>query len=109
MSYKKLLYKTYIPHLDDFANIRRNYVILSSIPSWQAALSAAYRDSGLRAPGLYPLHPERIIDGPLVAPTINDDKTILEETKINKRLKFQEENKKNGETVKTVVSTIAEV
>jgi hypothetical protein len=109
LMYKKLLGKAYIPHPDDCANIRRNRVLLASIPTLQTALSAAYRDSGWRATGLYPFHPERILDGPLVARTINDDKPILEETPKKKRIRFQEGNKKKGETVKTVVLTLAEV
>jgi hypothetical protein len=107
--YKKLLGKAYIPHPNDCANIRRNRVRLASIPSLETALSASYRDSGWRGTGLYPFHPERIIDSPLVAPTINDEKPVLEETPKNKRIKFQVGNEKKGETVKTVVLTLSEV
>jgi len=78
----------YHPDPEDCANLRRNRVLLASIPALQTALSPAYRDSGWRGTGLYPFDPNRILEGPLIAKDINDERPILPEQKKRKVIRF---------------------
>jgi hypothetical protein len=104
--YKRLLHNGYEPHPDDTANIRRNRVLLASIPALQTALSPSYRDSGWRATGLYPYHRERILEGELVPRAITDEKPILPDQPKQKTQRFQVGNKKKGEVVQNFVYTL---
>jgi hypothetical protein len=106
--YKKLLNHGYEPNPDDCTNIRRNRVLLSSIPALQTALSSSYRDSGWRATGLYPFHPERILEGELVPKDINDEQPILPEPKKRKITRFQVGNAKKREVMVAQVLTFNE-
>lgn len=106
--YKKLLDHAYQPNPADCANIRRNRVLLASIPALQTALSPAYRDSGWRATGIYPFNPERILEGSLVAKDVNDERPILPTEKKRKKTWFQEGDKDKGEEVTVRVFTLNE-
>ncbi len=60
--YKRLLWKGYDSHIQDYAIERRNRVLLASIPALQTSLSPSYRNSRWKATGLYPFNPERVLE-----------------------------------------------
>lgn len=106
--YKKLLNAAYEPHPNDCTNIRRNRVLLASIPALQTALSPAYRNSGWRGTGLYPFDPERILEGQLIGKEVNDETSIVSNARKRKMTRFQERDKEKGEEVIVRVFTFNE-
>ena len=94
--YKRLLNSTY----EDSTNIRRNRVLLASIPALQTTMSPAYQFSAWRGTGLYPFHPERILESSLVSNDLSDDKDILPGNKKRKMTWFHEGDSEKGEVVR---------